>query len=152
MTTHRRHAAERRIAAVLLACLGLAGMPRATVAQPDGTGTENRAPSEPSGVPASLPVTLEITGPAAAAVTLRDFLRRHLDLPAVAAGDESGRAALSRRASRDVVALLATEGYFSPRVRARAAPADGLPVIEIDPGTRTVVDSVEIVLRVGRES
>src|SRR5690606_23823981 len=105
MTTHRRHAAERRIAAVLLACLGLAGMPRATVAQPDGTGTENRAPSEPSGVPASLPVTLEITGLAAAAVSLRDFLRRHLDLPAVAAGDESGRAALSRRASRDVVAL-----------------------------------------------
>ncbi len=145
MTIHRRHAAERRIAVVLLACLGLAGMPRATVAQPGETGTENRASPDPSGASASLPVTLEIAAPGPVAATLRDFLRRHLDLPAVAAGDESGRAALSRRASRDVVALLATEGYFSPRVRARPAPADGLPVIEIDPGTRTVVDSVEIV-------
>ncbi len=105
-------------------CLALAGMPLPLRAQ------------EPP-VPGP-PVML------VAPDTVRDFLARHLDLPARFAIVDS-RAALTRRARREVAELLATEGYFSPRVEVHpAAPgAEGL-VIEVEPGPQTRIESVAL--------
>lgn len=85
-----------------------------------------------------------------AAVTLvapepvRAFLAKHLDLPARLGGDDA-QAVLTRRAGREAADLLATEGYFTPRIEVkRTTDAPGGLVVEVDPGPRTRVDSVTI--------
>ncbi len=72
------------------------------------------------------------------------FLRRHLDLPAALA-DATDRAALTQRARREIVELLAAEGYFSPRVEL-LPETDSLRIV-VTPGPRTSVATVKIDFR-----
>ena len=56
---------------------------------------------------------------------------------------QADRAAMTRRARREIADLLATEGYFSPRIRFnRDDPANW--VLEVEPGPRTVIAAVDI--------
>lgn len=76
------------------------------------------------------------------------LLRRHLsvlrDRPAVV--DALERARLEREARREIVELLATEGYFSPEVEFAPAPAEGGPGlgIAVRPGERASISDVSI--------
>ena len=72
------------------------------------------------------------------------FLRRHLDLPQ-ALPDAAAHAVLMRRVHPEIAELLATEGYFSPRVEL-FPEADGLRIV-VAPGPRTTVATVEIGFR-----
>ena len=92
-------------------------------------------------------VVLLLGLPAAAALPelqapedVRELLQRYLDLDEVA--DASAEVVFERRMQREVEKLLATEGYFSPRVSLRQRD-DGL-LLEVDPGPRTLVGSVEV--------
>ncbi|MBK8121758.1 MAG: outer membrane protein assembly factor [Sulfuritalea sp.] len=73
------------------------------------------------------------------------FLRRHLDLPATPV-DVTERAALVRRARREIADLLATEAYFSPHIDLYPQATDGLRIV-VAPGVRTTVATVEIGFR-----
>jgi len=53
------------------------------------------------------------------------------------------RSALTRRARREVAALLATEGYFSPEIRIDRSEATHWRLV-VEPGQRTVVEKVDI--------
>ena len=92
---------------------------------------------------------LLLTLPVSAAVpqlqapeAVRALLTRYLDLGDVT--DAPEKAAFERRMRREVPALLATEGYFSPVlvVSERA----GSLWLEVDPGQRSHVDRVRIVI------
>lgn len=92
---------------------------------------------------------LLLTLPVSAAVpqlqapeAVRELLTRYLDLGDVT--DAPEKAAFERRMRREVPALLATEGYFSPVlvVSERA----GSLWLDVDPGPRSHVDSVRIVI------
>ncbi len=69
---------------------------------------------------------------------------RLLRQEALALPDEpADRSAMTRRARREVAGLLATEGYFSPRVRFdRSDARDWL--LEVEPGPRTEIAQVEL--------
>ena len=79
---------------------------------------------------------------------VRELLERHvrvlrseeLVLPEAAAD----RSAMARRTRREVGQLLATEGYFSPTIRIDRSEA-GLWLLKVEPGPRTMVESVSIV-------
>ena len=58
------------------------------------------------------------------------------------------RSALTRRARREVAALLATEGYFSPEVRVDRSDTARWRLV-VEPGRRTVVAEVDIQLQGG---
>ena len=73
---------------------------------------------------------------------VRSFLAKHLELPARLVGEDA-QAVLTRRAGRAAADLLATEGYFTPRIEVRRT-ADAALAVEVDPGPRTRVDSVAI--------
>lgn len=73
------------------------------------------------------------------------FLRRHLELPQTLP-DATTRATLMRRARGEIAELLATEGYFSPRIDLFPAAADSLRIVVV-PGPRTRVATVEIGFR-----
>ncbi|MCL2876515.1 MAG: BamA/TamA family outer membrane protein [Betaproteobacteria bacterium] len=53
------------------------------------------------------------------------------------------RSALTRRARREVAALLATEGYFSPEINLDRSDATHWRLV-VEPGQRTVVEAVDI--------
>ncbi|MDP1526314.1 MAG: BamA/TamA family outer membrane protein [Rhodocyclaceae bacterium] len=72
------------------------------------------------------------------------FLRRHLVLPETLP-DATAHAALIGRTRIEIADLLATEGYFSPRIDLHPE-ADGLR-IAVTPGRRTTVATVEIGFR-----
>lgn len=72
----------------------------------------------------------------------RSFLLRHLDLPATLVDADAG-AALVRRARREAAELLATEGYFSPQIDARADAAEALAIV-VAPGPLTRVARIDI--------
>ena len=56
---------------------------------------------------------------------------------------QADRVAMTRRARREIADLLATEGFFSPRIRFnRDDPANW--VLEVEPGLRTEIAAVEI--------
>lgn len=77
---------------------------------------------------------------------LRPLLAQHLRIlnrEVVVPESRADRAALVRRTRRDVANLLATEGYFTPEVRLDRSEA-GRWVLQVEPGDRTLVDSVEI--------
>lgn len=95
--------------------------------------------------------TASVAGDAAASAvslsappSVRALLVKHLDLPAQLAGDDA-QLVLTRRAGNAAAALLATEGYFAPRIEVRRTDGDaaGL-VIDVDPGPRTTVAAVVI--------
>ncbi|MBV2262795.1 MAG: autotransporter assembly complex protein TamA [Thauera sp.] len=78
---------------------------------------------------------------------LRPLLERHVRLlreEALQLPEEpADRSAMTRRARREVASLLATEGYFSPRVRFdRSDARDWL--LEVEPGPRTEIARVEL--------
>ncbi len=78
---------------------------------------------------------------------VRPLLERHvrllrqeaLELPE----EQADRSAMTRRARREVAGLLATEGYFSPRVRFDRSDARNW-VLEVEPGPRTEIAQVEL--------
>lgn len=74
--------------------------------------------------------------------SVRAFLTKYLDLPTRLAGDDA-QAVLTRRAGGAAGDLLATEGYFTPRIEVRRTADAGL-LVEVDPGPRTRVESVVI--------
>lgn len=80
---------------------------------------------------------------------LAPLLQRHLSVLDPAHGpaldDETERLALLRRARREVAALLATEGYFSPEV-ALDRGGEGWR-LTVAPGTRTTVSAVVLTIR-----
>ncbi|EXI80829.1 MAG: Autotransporter assembly factor TamA [Candidatus Accumulibacter appositus] len=71
---------------------------------------------------------------------VRQLLTEYVELGEVA--DAPEQAALERRMEREVPALLATEGYFSPQVVVKES--DGKLLVEVDPGPRSIVASVHI--------
>lgn len=71
---------------------------------------------------------------------VRDLLRDYLDLGDVS--DAPERAAFERRMQREVPALLATEGYFSPVVV--VSERAGELLLDVDPGPRSSIGSVRI--------
>lgn len=73
------------------------------------------------------------------------FLRRHLELPKTLP-DATTRATLMRRARGEIAELLATEGYFSPRIDLFPEAVDSLRIV-VAPGPRTRVATVEIGFR-----
>ncbi|MDR2015509.1 MAG: autotransporter assembly complex protein TamA [Azoarcus sp.] len=87
--------------------------------------------------------TVELDAPQEIQALLKQYvylLRMDVDAIPEAGPD---RSALTRRARREVAALLATEGYFSPEVRIdRSNPEHWRLVVE--PGQRTVVGEVDI--------
>lgn len=78
---------------------------------------------------------------------LRPLLERHVRLfhrDGAALPDEAAdRAAMIRRARREIAELLATEGYFSPAIRIDRSDARRWTV-EVEPGPRTEVAEVRI--------
>ena len=84
---------------------------------------------------------IELTAPA----PLDAFLRRHLELPQTLP-DATTRATLMRRARGEIAELLATEGYFSPRIDLFPEAADSLRIVVV-PGPRARVATVEIGFR-----
>lgn len=77
----------------------------------------------------------------AAPAPLDDLLRRYLEAP----GAESGRAAIEaarRDIQRTATQLLATEGYFSPRVRVENSA--GRLFVTVTPGPRTIISEVTV--------
>lgn len=78
---------------------------------------------------------------------LRSLLERHVRLlqrDGTALPDEAAdRAAMIRRARREIAELLATEGYFSPAIRIDRRDAPRWTV-EVEPGPRTEVAEVRI--------
>ena len=71
---------------------------------------------------------------------VRALLESHLEIGDVA--DQPAEVALARRIQREVEKLLATEGYFSPRVSLRRDGEELL--LEVDPGGRALIGSVRV--------
>ncbi|MDS4014515.1 MAG: BamA/TamA family outer membrane protein [Candidatus Accumulibacter sp.] len=73
---------------------------------------------------------------------VRALLTSFLERPEL--GDATEEAAFARRAQREAASLLATEGYFSPRVELRRD--GGELVLLVDPGERSLIGEVHIEL------
>ncbi len=95
-----------------------------------------------SAVVAQQPLTVSLEAPDAVRPVLEAhvrLLRRDVTLPA----QQADRAAMTRRARREIAELLSTEGYFSPRIRFnRDDPTNW--VLTVEPGPRTVIAAVDI--------
>lgn len=75
---------------------------------------------------------------------LRELLKAHFELPGASLSDETARATFMRRAQREIGELLATEGYFTPQVSLHPAGPDGVQVVKVIPGPRTLVSQINI--------
>ncbi|MDO8206246.1 MAG: BamA/TamA family outer membrane protein [Gallionella sp.] len=84
--------------------------------------------------------TLTLSAPA----PLRELLKAHFELPGASLSDETARATFMRRAQREIGELLATEGYFTPQVSLQPAGPDGVQVLKVIPGPRTLVSQLNI--------
>lgn len=71
---------------------------------------------------------------------VREVLRNYLEIGDVA--DVPAQVAFERRMQREVARLLATEGYFSPRVVLRRH--DDQLLLAVEPGPRSLIGSVHI--------
>ncbi|MFT3849961.1 MAG: autotransporter assembly complex family protein [Propionivibrio sp.] len=78
---------------------------------------------------------------------VRDLLQTHLSLLELesAAPDEAGRQAVERRLRKEAGELLATEGYFSPRIQLLDETAG--TVVQVEPGPRARIGVVNIEIR-----
>ena len=114
----------------------------------DGSAAEPPASTPASAAQAGMPLRLEILAPA----PLDAFLLRHAELQRYSELADLGRAELERlllTAPADLRQLLATQGYFSPRVDVRLVENAGSPRtvrIEIDPGPLAHVAGWRILL------
>lgn len=88
----------------------------------------------------SKPATVTIDAPE----PVRALLETHFQLPHAPVEDETLRAALIRRAKREIGELLATEGYFTPSVTLEFLSPDKPPVLHVVPGPRTLVAELDI--------
>ena len=61
--------------------------------------------------------------------------------------DPAERLALVRRARGEVESLLATQGYFTPRVTLEDDAEDW--VLRVEPGERAIIESLQLTLRDG---
>lgn len=77
---------------------------------------------------------------------VRPLIEAHFDAAVAPPADAPARAALLRRARREIGELLASEGWFSPAIELRTASA-GQAVLDIDPGRRTRVGRVDLEFR-----
>jgi translocation and assembly module TamA len=72
------------------------------------------------------------------------LLTQYLDLPAQISGDDAQQV-LTRRIRREAAELLATEGYFSPRIEVQPATASPATlIVDVVPGTLTRVETVAL--------
>lgn len=78
---------------------------------------------------------------------LRPLIAQHFKIPDTLLESEVERAAFMRRAQREIPELLATEGYFSTQVRLRGVSSGGTMEVEVTPGVRTTVTTLEIEFR-----
>lgn len=114
----------------------------------DGSAAEPPASTPASAAQAGMPLRLEILAPA----PLDAFLLRHAELQRYSELADLGRAELERlllTAPADLRQLLATQGYFSPRVDVRLVENAGVPRtvrITVDPGPLAHVAGWRIVL------
>jgi translocation and assembly module TamA len=88
----------------------------------------------------SKPATVTIDAPE----PVRALLESHFQLPEAPVVDETMRAALTRRAKREIGELLATEGYFTPEVTLEFSSPDKLPVLHVEPGPQALVTELDI--------
>ncbi len=79
--------------------------------------------------------------------TVRKFLAQYFVLPDTMLKNETERAIFLRRAEREIPELLSTEGYFSGKAEFRSVTEDGVLVLEVIPGKRTLVTEVNIEFR-----
>lgn len=104
---------------------------------------ETEATGERSAAPTASSVEVRLQAPDEVRPLLERHVRllqsRELNLPAVGAD----RIAMVRRSRREIVALLATEGYFTPTVRIDRSQA-GLWQVQVEPGVRTLISEVRI--------
>ncbi len=78
---------------------------------------------------------------------LRPLIAQHFKVPDTLLESEAERGAFMRRAQREIPELLATEGYFSAQVRLRGVNSGGAMEVEVTPGVRTTVTTLEIEFR-----
>lgn len=81
-----------------------------------------------------------------APAAVRLLLEAHFDATVAAPADAAARAALLRRARREISELLASEGWFAPAIALDSGPA-GEVVLEVEPGRRTRVGRVDLEFR-----
>jgi len=86
--------------------------------------------------PPAVAVVPQLQAPA----EVREVLGSYLEIGDVA--DVPAQEVFERRMQREVASLLATEGYFSPRVVLR--PHDDKLLLVVDPGPRSLIGSVHI--------
>lgn len=74
------------------------------------------------------------------------FLEEHIRLPEKPFANDMAQRAFLRRSKQDIEELLTTQGYFSPVITFDKTVKDETetPVIEVDPGPLTRVESVQI--------
>jgi translocation and assembly module TamA len=132
-------------AALLLAASGagvaLAQEAAPAVAEPPSQAAAATAPASPPGPS----FQIDIRAPA----SVKPMLDQHLELRRyreVSDLDDAELARLIVLAERDVRELVGTLGYFEPKIAIRRETGGGRPliVVEVDPGTPTVVSGVEI--------
>lgn len=76
--------------------------------------------------------------------SVKDLLDSYFDLPDKTLGNENEQATFLRRAEREIGALLATEGYFTPRLTLQSPRLDGSQLLKVETGPRTLVRAVDI--------
>lgn len=79
--------------------------------------------------------------------SIRELLKNHFELPGTPPTDDTARASFMRQARLEISELLATEGYFTPTVTLRPAGPDGVMVVEVVPGPRTLVSQMNIAFK-----
>lgn len=84
--------------------------------------------------------TISLSAPEA----VRDLLKANFELPSAPLPDATARDTFMRRAQREIGELLASEGYFTPTVTPRPVPSEGVLVVDVMPGPRTLVGTVSI--------
>ena len=88
-------------------------------------------------------LTVRLEAPDAVRAVLEEHVRLLKRDTLALPEQQADRVAMTRRARREIADLLATEGYFSPRIRFnRDDPANW--VLEVEPGLRTEIAAVDI--------
>jgi translocation and assembly module TamA len=136
-------AAGVAVLALLSGCAALDGLR----GQPSEAGAEGAAGASPS----RAPYRLEVVAPDELRPLLTDYLdlARFRNAPDTEAIDSGELNRLAAAAPAQARALLETEGYFAAQVEAlRRVDSNGQTVVQIkvDPGPRTVVESVSFVV------
>lgn len=79
--------------------------------------------------------------------SVQELLASNFELPGTPLRDETARATFMRRAQREIGELLSTEGYFATTLTLHPAGQDDIWVLEVVPGSRTLVSQINIVFK-----